>query len=182
MKNGITRLTLGAILSWLTLTGIVVSFNAVLAQSGNLSNNAANKTAEYFRIDYNYTNFADCSPACKDITVHYDSATNELSLNDWMRPEDVVIIKHLTDEQEKILESSVLPLQFANFNGSGVCRIGTIYCETSSLTLNRNGTSHTALWSFLSENIVNNLNNANKLILGIALSNQSSINNMTSNR
>ena len=98
-------INVGSILSWLTLTGIVVSFNAVLAQSDNLSSNAANKTAEYFRIDYNYTNFADCSPACKDITVHYDSATNELSLNDWMRPENVVIIKHLTDEQEKILET-----------------------------------------------------------------------------
>ena len=146
---------------------LLVITNPVLAQPST-----ANKTSENFKIEYNHTNLADCEPNCVNMSIEYDSETNRLSLRDWMRPEDVVTVRELTDEQEKVLETSVSPLQFADFKGSGVCQIGTIYCETSSITFTRNGKSHTALWSMLSESILDNLNNAGNLLRAIALANQ----------
>ena len=151
-------------------------FGNASAQSGSLVDTSENKTSEDFLIDYNYTNFIECSPGC-DINIRYDSGTNELLFIDRASPKDVVVTHRLTDEQEKILAGWILPIEFADFDGSGFCEMRTIYCETSSISVTKDGKSHTAIWSNLSEDIVDNLNNIDTLLQAIGRSNITSTQN-----
>jgi hypothetical protein len=151
-------------------------FGDASAQSANLLDSSENQTSQDFLIDYNYTNYVSCSPGC-DINIRYDSSTNELSFIDRVSPKDVVVTHHLTEEQEKVLASWILPIEFADFDGSGFCQIGTIYCETSSIIVTKDGKSHSAVWSYLSEIIVDNLNNIDTLLQAIGQSNQTNAQN-----
>ena len=147
-------------------------FGDASAQSANLLDSSENQTSQDFLIDYNYTNRISCpSPGC-DINIRYDSGTNELSFIDRASPKDVVVMHHLTEEQEKVPASWIVPIEFADFDGSGSCHISTIYCETSSIIVTKNGISHSATWSHLSESIVDNLNNIDTLLQAIGRSNQ----------
>lgn len=70
-------------ISSLSLTLLVMNFNAVWAQPAT-----TNRIAGTFTIEYNYTDLVFCQPACVNISVEYDSETNRLSFMDfWSHPD-----------------------------------------------------------------------------------------------
>lgn len=162
-----SRLVLGASLSliglFLIVLGWVGATNEVRAGVITVGN---------FSIVYDFTNYANCSPECKDVTILYDSSNNELTYINNLDVREAVNISHLDDKQERILQEAVPHLRYLNYTDN-TCKIRQPYCIASKLTVtgdfNIGSRPHTTSseWSFLSTDIVNNAQRiANTLLPG----------------